>query len=94
MLEWPKGKNKNRKIQNSIPINEWLVADAQEYKTKFAGKKLSDRPKLLEKSVCQRFHSKGYCFSDCFNKETHIPSKDIDNVTKEGYSNYCKICRD
>ena len=33
-----KGKNKNRKIQNSKPINEWLVADAQEYKTKFAGK--------------------------------------------------------
>ena len=85
-------EKKNRKIINSKKIDEWIVSSPKEYQEKFAGKNLSDRPKLFGKSMCQRFHSKGYCFFDCYNKETHIPSQDLDEPTKKDYWKYCQIC--
>ena len=71
-----------------------MASDPREYKEKFAGKNLKERPKLLGKSICQRFHSKGYCFSDCFNKVTHIPSQDLDETSKNAYSAYCVLCQE
>ena len=84
---------KNRKIINSKKIDNWIVSSPKEYQEKFAGKNLSERPKFLGKSMCQRFHSKGYCFNHCYNKETHIPSQDLEDSIKSGYERYCQICR-
>ena len=87
-------KVKNRKVVNTKKIDDWLASDPKQYQEKFAGKNLKERPKLSGKSMCQRFHSKGYCFSDCFNKITHIPSQDLDKMSKKAYSAYCTLCRE
>ena len=79
------------RILNMKQIQEW-IASPTDYRTKIMGKHLDSRPKIYNKPMCQRYHSKGYCFSDCVNKVTHIPSQDIDLNTQKLYRKYLDKC--
>ena len=83
--------NKER-IMNTKQIQEW-IAPPEEYRQQFIGKFLDMRPRLNNKPMCQRFHSKGYCFSDCMNKTTHVPSQDIDLALQKQYRKYVEKCK-
>ena len=85
-------KPTKEKVINNDPIKHWIVQQ-KEYSLHFAAKNLLERPMLKGKPMCQRFHSKGYCFPDCLNKTTHIDSATLDESIKKLYSKYVDKCR-
>ena len=91
-----KKKNKkneqNQKLMNPSPIQEWLCTDGAKYSARFAGKNMEKRPKLDGSPICQRWHTKGYCFSNCNHVSTHIPSTELDTISKTKYAEYVKAC--
>ena len=62
--------------KNTDPVPSWIHTK-ENYANKFAGKHLSARPLLNGYPMCQRYHFKGHCFSDCINAMSHIPSKSL-----------------
>ena len=80
------------RIQNPKQIQDWIVSP-NDYRQKFMGKHLDARPKIQHRPMCQRYHSKGYCFSDCVNKITHIPSQELDTNTQRLYRKYVEKCQ-
>ena len=82
----------NKKIINPNPITEWMVSN-EDYNKLFAGRNLNLRPKIKLRPMCQRFHSKGYCFENCSNRHSHIPSNEVEKQTKDAYSKYVKQCK-
>ena len=85
-------KSLKERVVNDKTIKTWIVSP-KEYGTCFAARNLGDRPMLKGKPMCQRYHSKGYCFHDCLNKATHIPSKEIEDTIKVAYSKYVEKCK-
>ena len=79
--------------QNTKTITSWLAEDNDVYKRCFAAQNLKDRPMFKNKPMCQRYHSKGFCFDDCLNKITHVPSGDIDSATATAYKKYVTKCK-
>ena len=84
-------KLEKARITNTKPIKNWIVPH-ETYKKEFAGKNIQFRPQLQGKDICQRYHSKGYCFDECPAKLTHVPSKDLDTKSKELYTQYVEKC--
>ena len=87
-------QEKSRLVQNSSKIEAWMAASSDEYQRYFAGKHLQLRPQLNGRPMCQRFHSKGHCFSDCINAASHIPSTNIPSDTSAKYAAYCQKCKE
>ena len=88
-----KNENEDRKIDNKKPVQEWICQEGEDCREKFAGKHCTKRPKIGNFPMCVRFHAKGFCFTDCINKSSHLPSQDLPQNTKKSYSNFMKICR-
>ena len=86
-------QTESRQVRNTGTISEW-VPTQEVYTQKFAGKNISARPILNGVPMCQRFHSKTYCFSDCNNKASHVPSNTVSDEIKAKYTSYCKLCTD
>ena len=89
----PKKKRKaadddQQKITNSGKIEAWCI-DFDTFKTKFRDSEaLKQRPTFGEGKICHRFHSKGYCFGNCFHKDSHVPSKSLPDDKKTEYKNW------
>ena len=79
------------KILNSKPISEWNLSP-DDFQRFVSGKHLQKRPMLNGKPMCTRYHSKFYCFDNCRNKATHIPSNSLPETTKKAYSEFIKLC--
>ena len=86
----PDDKNKERLV-NPKQIDSWIVSPT-DYRLRVMGKNLDNRPRIHQRPMCQRFHSKGYCFSDCVNRVTHTPSQDIDPTLQKIYQKYIDRC--
>ena len=86
-------QDESRLVKNSSQNPDWMTESGDEYQRHFAGKHLQLRPKYKGRPMCQRFHSKGHCFSDCINATTHTPSTDIPTNTGAEYSEYCRKCK-
>ena len=84
-------KNKERLV-NPKQIDAWIVSPT-DYRLKVMGNFLDSRPRIQQRPMCQRYHSKGYCFSDCVNKVTHIPSQDIEPTLQKLYLKYIDKCK-
>ena len=91
----PKKKRKpsdddQQKIINSGKVENWCI-DFETFKNKFRDSDaLKKRPSFGEAKICHRFHSKGYCFGNCFHKESHIPSSSLPEDKKTEYNNWIK----
>jgi len=81
-----------QKLANPSPIQEWLCTDGAQYSAKFAGRNTEKRPKLDGVPMCQRWHTKGYCFNNCKHIATHVPSTELDQSAKEKYKEYVSMC--
>ena len=88
-----KNETEDRKVDNKKPVPAWICKESEDYREIFAGKNCTQRPKIGNFPMCVRFHTKGFCFSDCINKSSHLPSQDLPQNTKTSYSNFIKICR-
>lgn len=38
--------------------------------------------------MCPRWHSRGYCFSNCYNSDSHVESKEVPEEKNEAYGAY------
>ena len=81
--------SKSSKIENEDTIDDWKISQ-DEYDRFFRhnNKQLEKRPTLNGDPMCHRWHSKGYCFSDCNNKNSHVPSSAVCKEIKKEYSNW------
>ena len=91
-IEEKQQRVEKQRLINNKPINDWVVPH-EVYKRDFAGKNLHLRPKLNGKDMCQRYHSKGYCFDDCPLRVTHIPSEQLETKVKEAYKKFVHQCK-
>ena len=74
----------DKRIMNPKPIKSWQVSPV-DFNKYMSTKNLELRVPFPGKFVCPRFHSKGYCFDDCANKLSHIPSTDLDDNVQKSY---------
>jgi hypothetical protein len=40
--------------------------------------------------MCNRWHSKGNCFDDCKNRESHVSADEVSEKDKNNYAKYLK----
>jgi hypothetical protein len=60
----------------------------------FAGRELAEkRPMYGLKRVCHKYHSKGYCFSDCPNVISHRDFNDFTPEVQKAYVEWMDNCR-
>jgi hypothetical protein len=81
--------NQSVKVENEGKIEKWIPS--QETYMKFfrnSGDALKNRPKIDDTIMCHRFHSRGYCFDNCNNKKSHIPSSSLDPEMKKNYGKW------
>ena len=71
-------------LVNPKQIDAWIISPT-DYRLKVMGKNLDSHPRIKQRPMCQRNHSKGYCFSDRVNRVTHIPSQDIEPTLQKLY---------
>ena len=85
-----KQKKEADRNDNLNPI--WKLKLNEDYAKVFAGKCLTDRPKMNNNFVCLCYHIRGLCFK-CYSKASaHKPIKDRQLTTYMSY--YVKKCRD
>ena len=87
------GETENEAMDNSEQIQEWLLKENEDYSSVFAGQNIDKKPSMGGRLLCSRFHTKGYCFPNCKNVATHIPSKQLPKDVQNKYSSYVGICR-
>jgi hypothetical protein len=78
----------NDKIVNKGTIEKWIVSEPVYSTSLRSGTSLKTRPLLNDLPICHRWHSKGYCFENCNNKATHIPSTSLSSQAKKDYTNW------
>ena len=80
-----------RRIENEGKIKSWLLGD-DTYNSKLKGnfEILKSRPEFKGTALCHRFHSRGYCFGNCPNKESHVISSSLPNEVKQSYKKWIK----
>ena len=44
-------------------------------------------------TMCPRWFSKGHCFRDCDNEESHVPDTEVPEGKREDYRAYLKAIR-
>ena len=87
------GETENEVTDNSEPIQEWLLKANENYSSVFAIQNIDKKSSMGGRLLCSRFHTKGYCFPNCKNVTTHIPSKQLPIDIKNKYSSYVRMCR-
>ena len=87
------GEPASARIQNEGKIDKWMVSQ-DDYTKCFKGNKaLETRPKYKEVPLCHRWHSRGYCFGNCFSAASHVPSTSLPSQTKTEYGKWIETAR-
>ena len=81
------------KVMNPKTNPDWMLKENESYSELVSGKHVDKRPILHGKRMCPCYHMKGYCFNNCANKNSHIPSKDVDKNTAKAFSEFVRLCR-
>lgn len=82
-------KEESRMVSNNSTLECWIIPeDKYNSKVRHNASAIRKRPKLNGKFMCHRWHSKGYCFVDCNNKDSHIPSDSISDPVKGEYTKW------
>lgn len=90
----PENENgKPTKVENTGTLEDWLCTDNNEFKEKFAGKNPDMKPKINGKPACTRFHTKGFCYTNCRNIKSHVPSNELSADVKTKYGEYVTLCK-
>ena len=81
-------KEDTSKILNEKKIDKWIQNDEIYSKCLRSGQALNDRPKINGVPACHRFHSRGYCFKNCNNGDSHIFSSDLKVSDRKNYKKW------
>ena len=105
VLKSPGKKRKRRdsapgKVQNTDQVDEFKMKPNENWKDNWAGKLNGDKPfwdrTKCEKGdckMCARFHIRGDCFDDCYNKASHVTKDKIPADRKHAMKEYMKKVR-
>jgi hypothetical protein len=80
---------KNKNINPSFALkegDEWVIFTGCEQAEK--------RPTFGGKHVCHKYHSKGYCFSDCANAASHCDFNTLPPKTQKEYIQWMDNCHE
>lgn len=81
-------------ISNTDQLEEFKMKQGETWTKDFCGKCVDDRPMWGGRNkMCPRWHSKGMCFTDCANSESHVPANKIPEDKKAGYRLFLKKIR-
>ncbi len=76
-------------IKNENMIEEFKIKETENWKKDFASKNAKDRPKWNDKCwVCVRWFTKGDCFNECNNKDSHVGTNDVPVDKKAAYTKF------
>ena len=81
-----------RRVTNPKTNPDWMLKENESYSELVSSKHVDKRPILNGKRMCPRYHMKGYCFTNCANKNSHIPSKDVDKNTAKAFFEFVRLC--
>ena len=73
------------RVSNKGKIDSWIPDQDTYTKALRNSEALRNRPKIDDTIMCHRFHSKDYCFKNCNNRKSHIPSASLNSKTKTAY---------
>ena len=80
-------------VENTDPNDEYKLRDGEDFKM-LGGNNTCHRVDWNNNSkMCPRWHSKLYCFSDCNNKDSHVPQCDVPVAMDAKYKRFLKKCR-
>jgi hypothetical protein len=92
-----KGKGNNEAhslVKNVFPHGEICMLTNETWAGNFSGKNANQRPQWNEKcKCCPCWFLKKYCFSDCPNKESHVPAKKVLLYILQQMLPWIKACR-
>ena len=94
-LDEKENENKKRMVNNENQLEEFNMIAGETWKGTFCGKCVEDCPNWSGTKVkmCPRWHSKGDCFSDCRDSESHVPDSSIPDGKKTAFRGYLKKIR-
>jgi hypothetical protein len=81
-------------VKNESPHGEICMLANETWVANFAGKQLDQRPQWNDKcKCCPCWLLQTYCFSDCPNKESHVPAKQTSPAIFQQMLAWVKACR-
>ena len=84
----------NKEVDNKKSITKCLCKEREDYRVKVLGMHCTKRSKIGNFPMCVRHHTKSFCFADCIDKSSHMPSQYLPNDIKKDYLEFVKICRE
>lgn len=87
------GQQKRQVIKNEDVNPTFALKSDDEWKI-FTGREAAEkRPAYGQKKMCHKWHCKGYCFSDCPNAASHVPSNKLTSEHTDGFKAWQEWCR-
>jgi hypothetical protein len=88
-----KGRGNNnaarKYIKNDHVIAQFRMKEGEDWRWDLSGKNTKDRPKWNNNCyMCARWFTKGNCFTDCNNKDSHVGRPDVPAKKKTEYLNF------
>ncbi len=91
--EPPIQMEENHRIQDWNISKDWLSTFANckvlDKRPVWAEGKSPDKPIRM----CHRWHGKGYCFTNCHNKLSHVPSTSLSKKFKDGFAAFLSAAK-
>ena len=84
------------RLNNNNPNPDYCLLDGESFKKVFCGRNFFQRvPWDKNKNIhmCPRWHSKGYCFDNCRNIESHVPQAQVSAQMDTEYKKFLKKIR-
>ena len=89
-----KGDEDRIMIKNEAPHPELCMLPTETWSINFANKEIDKCPNFNDKcKCCPRYFLNKYCFSNCKNKESHVPADNIPANVLTTMNNWIKLCR-
>jgi hypothetical protein len=89
-----KGDEDRIMIKNEAPHPELCMLPTETWSINFANKEIDKRPNFNDNcKCCPRYFLNKYCFSNCKNKESHVPADKIPANVLINMKNWIKLCR-
>jgi hypothetical protein len=87
-------KGEDLRIVNPNQCKDFVMKEGESWTETFCGKCAKDRPSWSSTArMCVRWHTKGDCFADCRNAESHVACSEIPQARKEEYKGFMKKAR-
>ena len=83
-----------KSITNTERVEGLELREGESWKDVFCGEASKERVRWNKSCfMCPRWFSRGFCFSDCHNKESHVSKSNLSEAKEKEYRGYLKRVR-